>query len=90
MLAWTYAVLVAGAVVLAALGSVSRVLGTYRGALEGQLVPGGVGRSFLEHVATLALGLGILPFVVGTAWLLANVVRPTARASRTRSPASRR
>ena len=68
-----------GALLLAALGSFSRVLGTYRGALEGQLVPGGVGRSFVEHVATLALGLGILPFVVGTAWLLANAVRPPAR-----------
>src|SRR6476659_10161202 len=45
-----YAVLAAVALVLVALGSVSRVLGTYRGALEGQLVPGGVGRSLLEHV----------------------------------------
>ena len=71
--------LAVGALVLVALGSVSRVLGTYRGALEGQLVPGGVGRSFLEHVATLALGLGILPFVLGVAWLLANAVRPPAR-----------
>ena len=64
---------------LAALGSFSRVLGTYRGALEGQLVPGGVARSFVEHTATLALGLGILPFVVGVAWLLANAVRPPGR-----------
>jgi len=76
VLAVAYAVLVLGAVVLAALGSFSRVLGTYRGALEGQLVPGGVARSFVEHTATLALGLGILPFVVGIAWLLANMVRP--------------
>ena len=74
-----YAVLVLGAVVLAALGLFSRVVGTYRGALEGRLVPDGMGRSLTEHLATLALGLGILPFVVGTAWLLANAVRPRSR-----------
>jgi hypothetical protein len=79
VLAWAYGALLAGAVVLLALGAFSRVLGTYRGALEGSLVPGGIGRSFLEHTATLALGLGILPFVVGVAWLLANAVRPPAR-----------
>jgi hypothetical protein len=78
VLSVAYAVLLAGAVVLAAVGYVSRVLGTYRGALEGQLVPGGIGRAFAEHVATLALGLGILPFVIGVAWLLANVLRPPA------------
>jgi hypothetical protein len=73
-----YGVLVAAALVLLALGHGSRVLGTYRGALEGQLVPDGIGRSFVEHVATLALGLGVLPFVLGVAWALANLVRPPA------------
>ncbi len=79
VLAAAYVVLAAAAVVLAAVGHLSRVVGTYRGALEGNLLPGGIGRSFVEHVATLALGLGILPFVVGVAWLLANVVRPPAK-----------
>jgi hypothetical protein len=78
VLAAVYAVLVLGGLVLAALGYVSRALGTYRGALEGQLVPDGIGRAFVEHVATLALGLGVLPFVLGVAWALANVVRPPA------------
>ncbi len=79
VLAVAYAVLIVAAVLLATLGRISHVLGTYRGALEGQLLPDGIARSFVEHVATLALGLGILPFVVGLAWLLANVVRPPAK-----------
>jgi hypothetical protein len=36
------------------------------------------------HAADLAFGMGILPFVVGTAWLLAGVARPSAE-SRTRA-----
>jgi hypothetical protein len=32
----------------------------------------------LGHVADLAFSMGILPFVVGTAWLLANAIRPAA------------
>jgi hypothetical protein len=74
-----YAVLAAALVVLAVLGLASRVLGTYRGALEGNLLPNGIAASFAEHASALALGLGILPFVVGLAWLLANVVRPPAK-----------
>ena len=31
---------------------------------------------FVEHAATFSLGMGILPFVVGCAWLLSNLVRP--------------
>jgi hypothetical protein len=37
--------------------------------------PGWAG-SVTGHVADLAFGIGILPLVVGVAWLLANVVRP--------------
>jgi hypothetical protein len=39
-------------------------------------IPGGL----LAHIADLAFGIGILPFVVGAGWLLANVVRPAATA----------
>ncbi len=36
------------------------------------------------HAADLAFGMGVLPFVAGTAWLLAGVVRPSAE-TRTRA-----
>jgi hypothetical protein len=75
LLAWAYGVLAAGVVALLALGSVASTLGTYAGTLRGNLLPGDSGRSLLEHVAVLALGLGILPFVVGAGWLLANLIR---------------
>jgi hypothetical protein len=51
------------------------VLGTYRQTVGSSSIPHGLLRSLLEHVSALALGVGILPFVVGLAWLLANLVR---------------
>jgi hypothetical protein len=68
--------------VLAALGKASSALGTYSATVSGgNLLPSGTLRSFTEHVATLALALGLLPFLLGTAWLLARVTRPAERRS---------
>jgi hypothetical protein len=74
VLAVTYAVLAVVAVVLLIAGRLSSVLGTYSVTAEGNLVPSGTGRSLLEHFALLGLGLGILPFVLGIAWLLSALV----------------
>jgi hypothetical protein len=38
--------------------------------------PPGVGRWLLEHTALLALGLGVVPFLVGFGWLLGRAIRP--------------
>ncbi len=78
-LAIAYAALVVAAVVLLALGRLSSALGTYSVTAEGNILPSGMGRSLLEHLAPLGLGLGILPFVLGVAWLFANFVRPRTR-----------
>jgi hypothetical protein len=78
LLAWAYAAVVVALASLAAAGRLVSAFGTYGSALQGNLLPGGIGRSLLEHVAVLALGLGILPFVVGTAWLCSSLVRPAA------------
>jgi len=78
-LAVAYAVLMVAAVVLLAVGRLSSALGTYSVTAEGNILPSGMGRSLLEHLAPLGLGLGILPFVLGVAWLFANFVRPRAR-----------
>jgi hypothetical protein len=79
LLAAAYAALVVAALVLLALGRLSSALGTYSVTAEGNLLPSGMGRSLLEHLAPLSLGLGILPFVLGVAWLFATFVRPQAR-----------
>ena len=83
LLAAIYGVLAAAGLVLAAAGRLPGVLGVYGATIGGtgasvseRIVPGGIGGSLVEHIATFALGLGILPFVVGVAWLLANLVRP--------------
>lgn len=75
VLAVAYATLGVTAVGLLAFGELSRVLGTYSVTAEGNLVPSGMPRSLLEHLAPLALGLGIVPFVLGIAWLLTPLVR---------------
>src|SRR6266550_3079522 len=73
-LAWAYGVLAIGAIVLLATGRTASALGTYGSTVRGNLLPTDSGRSFVEHVAQVALGLGVLPFIVGVAWLLANAL----------------
>jgi hypothetical protein len=74
LLAALYAALALVGIALAAAGRLSSALGTYSVTAEGNLVPSGMGRSLLEHLAPIGLGLGILPFVLGVAWLLTAVV----------------
>jgi hypothetical protein len=78
-LAVAYAALVVAAVVLLAVGRLSSALGTYSVTAEGNILPGGMGRSLLEHLAPIGLGLGILPFMLGVAWLFATFFQPQAR-----------
>jgi hypothetical protein len=64
------------ALVLAATGH--NVFGAYNAATQGSLVGSGFGRALLEHCAQLALGLALLPPVLGAAWLGANARRSGA------------
>src|SRR5205085_7711812 len=79
LLAIVYAVIVVAVVALAAAGRLSSVLGTYSSAAKGNVAPAGIGRSLLDHAGMLALGTGLLPFLVGGAWVLATIVRPSSR-----------
>jgi hypothetical protein len=79
VLVLAYGALVVAGVALLAAGRLSSALGTYSVTAEGNLLPNGMGRSLLEHLAPIGLGMGILPFVVGFAWLLAALVRSQSR-----------
>jgi Dolichyl-phosphate-mannose-protein mannosyltransferase len=82
LLAGAYAALALVAIVLAATGNLSRALGTYSVTAEGNIAPSGMPRSLLEHLAPLGLGVGIVPFMLGIAWLLSSVVQERTRAQR--------
>ena len=64
---------------LAATDRLATALGTYSATAEGDVVPGGMWRALVEHLAPLGLGLGVLPFVAGIAWLLRTLVAPRVR-----------
>ncbi len=64
---------------LAATGRLSSSVGTYAQAVDTNPFPKGFLPSFAEHLATIALSLGIVPFLVGVAWLLAASFRPLSR-----------
>ncbi len=89
VLAWAYAVLAVLVGALIATGRGASTLGVYGEIAHGRLVPSGIGRAVLDHVAVLALGLAILPFIVATAWLLATLGARTPVTRSTRSPRSR-
>jgi hypothetical protein len=78
-LAVAYAVLLVAGVVLLAAGRLSSVLGTYSVTAEGDLLPQGMSRSLLEHLAPIGLGMGILPFALGLSWLLTTLVGSRSR-----------
>jgi hypothetical protein len=69
VLAAAYAGLVLAALALLAAGRLSSALGTYSVTAEGNLFPRGMPHSLVEHLAPIGLGTGIIPFVVGIAWL---------------------
>jgi len=72
-----YGLLVLGGIVLERAGRLAAVVGVYGSyAQHNTLFPAGMAGSFAAHVALFSLGLGVLPFLIGAAWMLASVVRP--------------
>src|SRR5262249_13855018 len=72
-----YVVLVVAAGIVVLSGHRLSSLSVY-GNLNPGLFPPGWEGSVTGHLADLAFGIGILPLVVGAAWLIANVLRPAA------------
>jgi hypothetical protein len=83
LLAASYGVLIVAAIALRLGGGLSSVAGVYGSyAKHEQLLPHGIAGSFVEHLATFSLAFGVLPFVGGIAWLLANSAKPPASPER--------
>jgi hypothetical protein len=64
-------------VVAVAIGEGSKLLGSYSVTAENVRIDFGLVQLVFEHVAALALGLAILPFLVGIAWLI-DRLRPSS------------
>ena len=79
VLAWGYGLLLALAVFLIASGHAADVLGIYGESVHGHVLSTGLGRALADHAGVLALGLGLVPFVAGGAWLLRTIVRRDER-----------
>jgi hypothetical protein len=71
-----------GAVVLAAFGSLTRVLGNYGGTVKGNPLPAGVWRAAAVHLDDAVVGTGVAPFVLGVAWSLAALLGSSRREAR--------
>jgi hypothetical protein len=75
-LALAYALGGAAALVLAAIGSVSGVLGSYAIALEeGSILPADTWGAAARHLDAVAIGMGLIPFILGGGWIIATAVR---------------
>ncbi len=75
LLAVAYAVGAFAAGALAVAGSLGTVVGNYSVSLDGALFPPGIWKSAAEHLDYVVVGVGILPFLLSSAWALLAVVR---------------
>ena len=74
MLTGAYVAAALVVVPLAALGESHRLLGDYGvTATEGSLLPSGVWKAAAIHLDVVAVGLGVIPFLLGTAWTYSNL-----------------
>jgi hypothetical protein len=77
-IAGAVAVVLAGP--LAAAGLLDQLLGRYDTTIhKGPLLPHGVLKASAQHLDFVAVGVGILPFVLAAAWGLGSLVRPSSR-----------
>jgi hypothetical protein len=75
LLAVAYGIGAAAAIVLAAVGSLTRVLGNYAGTVQGDVFPAGIWHAAAVHLDAAVVGTGVAPFVLAAAWSLTAVRR---------------
>jgi hypothetical protein len=69
-------------VVLAVTGSLGKVLGSYEiTATEGGLLPAGIHDSVVTHLDFVIVAIGVVPFLLGAAWIITALIRPLDRPS---------
>jgi hypothetical protein len=82
LLVGVYAAGVVAVAVLAIVGSTASLLGDYSvTATHGSLLPGGIWQSAAAHLDSMAIGCGLLPFVLGGGWALSALRRPPSPAA---------
>jgi hypothetical protein len=80
VLAVMYALGIVAVVPLAALGEAHRLLGDYGvTATHGSLLPSAVWKSAAIHLDVAAVGLGVIPFLLGAAWVYSSLRTPSPR-----------
>ena len=80
VVAAAYALGIVVVVPLAAVGEADRLLGDYGvTATHGSLLPSAVWKSAALHLDVLAVGLGVLPFLLGAAWAYSSLRNRSAR-----------
>ena len=75
------AYLAAGGIALgvAVVGSLGDALGVYGTTLHGSILPAGVWREAATHLDAVAVGCGLVPFLLGGGWMLVAAARPRER-----------
>jgi hypothetical protein len=64
---------------IAIVGSLGDALGVYGTTLHGSILPAGVWREAATHLDAVAVGCGLVPFLLGGGWMLAALSRPGER-----------
>jgi hypothetical protein len=70
------ALVVVGVVAIAIRGSAQSVFGFYVAPLQGNLLPPATFSAGIEQLEGVALGVGVVPLTLATAWTLATLARP--------------
>ena len=67
--------------VVAGLGSLGKLLGSYAVTAHGSPLPSGVWGAAAAHIDAVAIGTGVVPLVLGGGWILATVGRSRDRSA---------
>jgi hypothetical protein len=73
LLATAYVLAGVAALALLLVGSLDAVVGNYAEPFRGRLLPHGVWSSAASHLVHVVVGCGVVPFVLGVAWMLVAV-----------------
>jgi hypothetical protein len=76
VLAVVFAVGASVAIALTVAGSLGDLLGVYAVTVEGSILPADVWPAAARHIDAVAIGSGLVPFILGGGWLLVAAVRP--------------